>query len=157
MKDIFIDNNIAKNFANPADEEYKRLIEWLQAFEEGSQDNAFLVVSRKLLMEYIRSSQNAALDNTNIQVIIALLTRQGRLNSIINEDIKNFKAKHFTKAVEKRLRSNSEDRDHIPAVLLSERKMALTRDDNFLHDLLNFPGFSGVRVAKRPQDIPYSQ
>ena len=34
MKDIFIDNNIAKNFGNPMDEEYQKLIRWLQKFDE---------------------------------------------------------------------------------------------------------------------------
>jgi hypothetical protein len=42
MKDIFIDNNIAKNFTLPYDDSYKNLLAWL--YQEGA-----LVVSQKLL------------------------------------------------------------------------------------------------------------
>jgi len=31
-KDIFIDNNIAKNFTNPLDGEYKKLVQWLMRY-----------------------------------------------------------------------------------------------------------------------------
>ncbi len=51
IKDIFIDNNIAKNFCNPLDPEYKRLIQWLI-----SDSTAYLVVSNKLIVEYTRST-----------------------------------------------------------------------------------------------------
>jgi len=160
MKDIFIDNNIAKNFANPMDKEYKKLIEWLLEYKEDEagnphEDNAFLAVSKKLIAEYGRSSRSAA-SGTNILLIIALFTQQGRLNAITNEQIKTFKQRYFTKALEKKMRCNSEDREHIPVVLLSERKMALSRDDNFIYDLENFPRFQAI-VAKRPQDIPYNE
>lgn len=47
-KDIFIDNNITKNFANPLDPEYKKLIKWLMAFDEQDKaKNAYLVISNK--------------------------------------------------------------------------------------------------------------
>lgn len=49
-KDIFIDNNIACRFANPMDPEMKKLINWIMKNEEGSEDNAILVVSDKLFM-----------------------------------------------------------------------------------------------------------
>lgn len=58
-KDIFIDNNIACRFANPMDPEMKKLINWIMKNEEGSEDNAILVVSDKLLHEYIASCQGA--------------------------------------------------------------------------------------------------
>mgnify|MGYP006956024085 CR=1 FL=1 len=54
-KDIFIDNNIACRFANPMDPEMKRLIAWIMEYEEGSSDNAVLMVSDKLLREYFAS------------------------------------------------------------------------------------------------------
>lgn len=54
-----------------------------------------------------------------------------------------------------KLRSNNEDRNHIPVVCLSERKYALTRDDKFTEDLKNFPGFK-VLVCSKPQDMPYN-
>lgn len=84
------------------------------------------------------------------------LTREGRLVNVSNEVIKKFKNKYFTKAVEKKLRSNNEDRNHIPVVLLSERKYALTKDKNFTYDLENFPGFK-VLVSSHPENIPYDK
>lgn len=156
-RDIFIDNNIASKFSNPADPEYKELIRWLMdnhEIEKGKEDDrAYLVVSQKLMVEYIRSCRDAS-GKTSIPMIINQLTRDGRLERISNQQIKEFKNLYFTKSVEKKLRSNNEDRDHIPAVLLSERKYALTYDDNLTYDLEQFSGFT-VIVSKRPEDIPY--
>ena len=45
MKDIFIDNNVAKHFSPPITPSYKTFISWL--YKEGA-----LVVSQKLLNEY---------------------------------------------------------------------------------------------------------
>ena len=87
-------------------------------------------------------------------MIVSKLTREGRLVNISNQQIKNFKNQYFTKTVEKKLQSNDEDREHIPTVLLSDRKYALTYDDNFKYDLEHFPGFT-VIVKKRPEDLPY--
>jgi hypothetical protein len=157
-KDIFIDNNIAKNFSNPIDPEYKKLIKWLIEFNPNPKkhdDNAYLVVSQKLIAEYYRTMGHAASGN-NIAVIINLLTQQGRLNRISNEQIKEFKQEHFTKKVERKLVSNKEDREHIPVVLLSDRKYALTLDEKFTADLVKFPSFT-VTVGKKPSDIPYDK
>ncbi len=155
-KDIFIDNNIAKNFANPLDPEYKKLIRWLIAFEAENQEmNAYLVVSNKLIAEYQRTT-GLATSATNITVVINKMTREGRLVKISNQEIKAFKRQYFTKKVRRRLTCNREDQDHIPVVLLSERKYALSLDENFINDLVNFPGFM-VTAAKRPQDLPYDQ
>lgn len=156
-RDIFIDNNIASKFANPADPEYKELIKWLMDnhdITEGTDDDrAYLVVSNKLLKEYLSSSREA-FGATAIPMIINKLTQENRLVRITNQQIKDFKSQYFTKAVEKKLQSNNEDRDHIPAVLLSDRKYALTYDANFTYDLEHFHGFT-VIVKSRPEDIPY--
>jgi len=155
--DIFIDNNIASRFTRPADPEYKKLIEWLmnnRKNEEGDEDDrAYLVVSQKLLSEYYRSCRND-FGKTSIPMIVDKLTKEGRLVKITNQMIKDFKDTHFTNAVVRNLRSNIEDRDHIPVVLLSERKFALTYDINFTYDLEHFPGFT-VTVKSRPEDIDY--
>jgi hypothetical protein len=156
MKDIFIDTNIASRFCNPLDAEYKKLIKWLLHFDGSKpQENAALVVSRKLLSEYVASARetNAA---TSIPVIVDLLFQQGRRVLITNDEIKQFKTKHFKKKVVNCLLCNAKDRDHIPVVLLSNRKYALSLDDNFVRDLLKFPGFK-VQVAKRPEHLPYSK
>ena len=155
-KDIFIDNNIAKNFSNPLDPEYKRLIRWLMEFSADNKENcAHLAVSKKLIGEYLRTSK-AASSPTSIPIIIDKLTREGRLNMISNSAIKQFKQVYFTNRVLRRLRSNSEDREFIPVVLLSDRKYALTIDDKFIYDLVHFSGFT-VLAKKRPQDIPYAE
>ncbi len=155
--DIFIDNNIASKFANPADPEYKELIRWLmdnhEIGEGQNDDRAYLVVSQKLLAEYLRSCRDAS-GATSIPMIINKLTKEDRLVRITNQEIKDFKSQHFTKAVEKKLRSNNEDRDHIPTVLLSDRKYALTYDENFTYDLEHFHGFA-VIVKSRPEELPY--
>ena len=157
-KDIFIDNNIASRFKNPADPEYIKLRDWLIHYEEikeGEEDkNAHLVVSHKLLGEYSRSNQNVK-DGQNIIVIIARLQKQGRLIFVKNQDIKDFQQVHFTKKTEKRLSCNEEDKEHIPVVLLSHRKYALNIDDAFVTDILNFPGFRAL-ACKRPEEMPYS-
>ncbi len=153
-KDIFIDNNIAKNFSNPMDKEYLKLIRWLIKYNPKILlDNAYLVVSNKLLGEYSRSVSYAAA-GTNIWIIIDKLTKEGRLIKIRNADIKDFQLEYFTKKVIKNLRSNKQDRDHIPVVLLSYRKYALSLDDDFIYDLVHFPGFT-VRAVKRPEKLPY--
>lgn len=150
LKDIFIDNNIAKNFCNPLDPEYKILIKWLI-----SDSTAYLVVSQKLLMEYVGSTgQSPSL--TNITVIIDRLTRDGRIIKISNEEIKEFKRQNFTSKVVKKFTCNKEDQEHIPVVLLSDRKYVLTLDQKFTFDLLNFSGFK-VIVCDKPQDLPYDK
>jgi len=115
--------------------------------------NAHLVWSQKILAEYNRTAANSRSD-TNIAIIIDKLTRQGRHIFISNQQIKDFKRGHFKKRILHQLRCNTEDRNHIPVVLLSDRKYALSADHGFVHDINNFPGFV-ARAAIRPQDIPY--
>ena len=95
-----------------------------------------------------------AVSDTAIPTIIDKLIREGRLITVSNQQIKDFKSTHYSRRVARNLRSNKEDREHIPLVLLSDRKFALSYDDNFIYDLENFAGFT-VRVEKRPEDLPY--
>lgn len=156
LKDIFIDHNVAKNFSNPLDDEYKKLVKWLIRYDERSPlNNAYLAVSYKLLGEYCPSPGHPH-SSTNIIIIIDKFTKQGRLNRISNSAIKNFQRKYFKKHIVRGLRCNPPDRDHIPVVMLSDRKYALSRDTKFRYDVNNFPRFSAL-AAKRPQDIPYDQ
>ncbi len=153
-KDIFIDSNVASRFAHPIDEAYKKLVAWLMTYDEKqTSENAYLAVSLKLIHEYNRSNREV-FANTAIPLIIAKLQRENRLHKIENQEIKDFQKKYFTKNILKKLQSNSEDRAHLPVVLLSDRKMALSIDDNFLKDLLIFKKFK-VTVAKRPELLPY--
>ncbi len=157
-KDIFIDNNIAKDFASPPDEEYKQLIRWLLEYdEEQEENNAYLVVSNGLIQEYMRSAR-AARSATSITAIVAKLTREGRLQKITNQQIKAFQQKHFTKKVQKKLICNCEDRNLMPVVFLSERKYVLTIDVKFANDLINFPKFGKlVVVADHPGKLDYTK
>ena len=153
-KDIFIDNNIAsQHFSNPVDEEYKKLIEWLLTSNNDEENDAYLVVSPFLIREYIESNRNAN-SRTNITLIIDVLTKQERLQQFSRKQIEDFQTKHFSKKVLKNLLSNAKDRNHIPAVLLSDRKMALSEDNNFLSDLNEFSDFETF-TSKRPESLNY--
>lgn len=153
-KDIFIDNNIASQyFSNPINEEYKKLIDWLFTDNENEETDAYLVVSPYLLREYHESNRNAN-SRTNIIKIVEDLTKQERLNQFSKKDIEAFQQKHFSKKILKKLLSNAQDRNHIPAVLLSDRKMALSEDNNFLSDLQEFSDFKPI-TAKRPENLDY--
>lgn len=154
MKDIFIDNNIAKSFANPADPEYIKLIIWLLDYSANPNQDAYLVVSVKLLEEYA-GTVGLCKDAQNIYLIVDKLTSQGRLIRKSNKEIRDFRNRYYTKRISNRLKCSTNDRDyHIPTVLLSSRRYALSIDNDFVNDLLSFPGFT-VTVAKRPQHINY--
>jgi hypothetical protein len=145
MKDIFVDNNVAKSFANPMTQEYKDLVAWLM------HDGA-LVVSNKLLAEYFRSSGHAA-SSTSIAVIVNHLVSNGRLNKISNKQLSEFK---FRKHVERSLRSNRLDWPHLMTVLLSIRRLAITIDQGLSYDINNYPGV-GATAVQCPSEIDYRE
>ena len=93
-KDIFIDTNIACRFTNPMDPEMKKLISWIMKYDENSQDNAVLLVSNKLLHEYLASCKSAN-GVTSIPIIVNKLTQEGRLMKTSNADIKDFQRQYF--------------------------------------------------------------
>ena len=152
MKDIFIDTNIAKSFASPISSHYKMLIQWLITYNNDS-DDAFLVLSKKLYNEYVDSCKNCIKPNC-IVLIVEKLRREGRLNNFSNKQIKQFSNTYFRPVVLRNLRSNQKDRYHIQIVLLSSRKIALTKDVNFTYDLTHFPRFRAT-VADCPSKISY--
>ena len=86
-KDIFIDNNIAKNFSDPKDIEYKKLINWLKSFDINipKNENAHLVVSNRILQEYGDSSRGAKSTST-IANIIKIMWKQGRRIKFSNQE-----------------------------------------------------------------------
>lgn len=161
MKDIFIDSNLAKNFANPVDINYQNLIKWLSNYNqneveknpENKANYAHLVVNQKLLVEYLRSSYSCS-TATAMPTIINIFTRQGRLIKLEKKQLEDFMGEYFTKKVERRLLSNIEDHCHICSILSSHRKMALTYDANLANDLNSFPGFK-VIISDRPENIGY--
>lgn len=154
MKDIFIDNDVTtKHFSNPIDEDYKKLIDWLRTFNNDVENDAHLILSSFLHREYIESNRNPN-SQTNIVAIINEMVINDRIKRISNQEIKTFQTKYYAKKVLKNLTSNAKDRNHIPAVLLSNRKIALSEDKRFLNDLLQFSGFNPM-VASRPENLNY--
>lgn len=139
-KDIFVDSNVAKDFTNPPDENYKKFMAWLK-------DEGTLVLNNLLEGEYGRSNQNLA-------VLIHFLTIKGRILRIKNKELKAFR---FPKKIEKKLQSNSEDREHLKTILLSHRKIALTIDNAFRNDVNNYPRYDGKKAeaVARPERIDY--
>ena len=152
-KDIFIDNSIAsKHFSNPIDDEFKKLIDWILSYNKDEENDAFLVITPFLLKEYNESNRNAN-SKTNITRIIDDLTKQDRLIRFSKKEIEAFKQDNFSKKTLKSLKtSETKDINHIPAVLMSDRKMALTEDNNFFDDLNSF---KNVIVKKRPEELEY--
>ncbi len=157
-KDIFIDNNIAKNFANPADKEYKKLIRWLLKFDNNIdfEQNAHLVLSQKIRNEYLESSSGAK-SVSNIVVIVSKLIKQGRVNEFSNTEIKEFQQKYFSSKVKKQFKDfrleTNRDSNHIPIILKSDRKKALIIDKKFKEIVNNFPGFKAKAESKPKEEF----
>ena len=143
MKDIFVDNNIAQNFARAKDPHYKKFCVWL--YNIGS-----LVVSNKLINEYKSSNRNCC-SQLGIASIIDAQTRDGRLNKIENNQLRQFR---FQQNIERSFRSNRKDHEFIKLVLLSFRKLGLTIDQNLAYDIKHYPRYS-CKISSRPERIPY--
>lgn len=144
MKDILVDNTVAKNFCNPLDSNYKTFIAWLL-------EHGYLVVTQRLLSEYLSASAASA-SSTSMPALINHLLRNGRLRKFNKSTLGAFR---FTSRVRRSLRSNRSDHDSIKAVMLSYRKFALSHDKNFRYDINHFPGYA-ARAERRPQDLPYA-
>ena len=151
-KDIFIDNNAALHFTNPPSDAYKALIEWLKEHNRNEND-AYLVVSPKILQEYT-ASLGGSMKMNNMLFIVDILTRQDRLQPFSNKEIKAFQDTHFTNKVVKKLQCNYKDKLHIPIILMSDRKIALIEDLKFLNDIINFPGFN-AHATTSPETLNY--
>ena len=145
MQDLFLDTSIVKHFIPPMQPSYKELYTWLRS-------TGTLVVSTKLKIEYIRGLSGHQGDS--IIVLIDFLTRKGRLNEINSDRIKNFKIK---KGIKRRMRSNVEDHHHIITILLSNRKLAVSADANFRHDVNLQPTIDGIKpfASHSPSKLTY--
>lgn len=86
-----------------------------------------------------------------LPVIVDQLTRTGRLKWYSKKDLKLFPIKE---RVVKRLLSNQGDHDYIKIVMMSDRKLALTGDNNLRRDINNFPGYQ-ARAYGHPADVNY--
>lgn len=133
MKDIVIDATAIRLFGVAKDIEFIKFFSWLQ-------NDGVLTVSSYLIKDYngFRSHYIAAL--------LSHLINSGRFNKIPTKTIKSFKDHHY------RYRCN--DRFHVRLVMLSDRRLALSNDDNFIYDVNNFPGMRST-AARRPSQLPY--
>lgn len=148
MKDIFIDNNVASRFKNPADEEYKKLMNWIT-------EKGHLVISQKLLKEYY--SSNRGNFGQSIITIIDRLTRENRLVRIENVQLKSFTfPSHIEKKINK-LRMNIEDYDHLKTIVLSNRKIGIIIDEKLRLSVKDYPIIDKIKpqAVSRPEDIDY--
>ena len=143
MKDILVDNNVAKNFCNPMDENYKDFILWLRT-------NGALVVCQKLLVEYYRTCCTSNSD-TNVCVLIAELQSDGRLNKINKAQLSAFK---IPKAVRKILPLHDKDIELLKTTLLSQRRLAITIEKNLRDSINMYPRFKALAVS-RPECLKY--
>lgn len=100
-----------------------------------------------------RSGGGGATAPTTLAVIVGRLQRVGRLRRISKGELTAFR---FPKRVERRLQSNRADHDFIKLVLLSDRKLGLSEDRKFAHDVNSFPGHD-ARVAAAPSEIDYRE
>ena len=147
MKDLFIDTNVSiKLNERPLQDAFRKLYIWLS-----ESNDAELVVSQKLRVEYCRSCGN----NSSFALILAHLTKNGRLKQFSKNEIENFKHEYFKRVS---FKSNREDQDLIPVVFLSDRKYVLTFDKYFKDDILNFSGFRNIAfVSDNPDNVPYEK
>ena len=134
-KDLFVDNNVAKNFTNPADPEYQKLMAWL--FREGH-----LVITPKLMAEYHASNQGNF--GQSIITIVNQLTISGRLVKISTEEMKAVK---FPKRLDKECLKLNKDYWHLKAILLSNRKIAIIIDKAFRDAVNSHPKYGGVQAC----------
>jgi hypothetical protein len=133
-KDLFVDNNVAKNFKNPADPEYQKLMDWL--FREGH-----LVLTQKLLNEYLSSNQGNF--GRSIITIINQLTIDGRIVKFSTEELK---ALTFKKRLDEKCQKLNKDYWHLKAILLSNRKLAVIIDKAFREAVNNHPIHEGIQA-----------
>jgi hypothetical protein len=155
-KDIFIDNNIACLFASTTNQHCIELIVWLLNNDmENPENNGYLMISDELRKEYFRS--NSGCDKKfSIIMVYFQLQKDGRLHGKSKEELAAFKRTNMPKKCWNKLNSKESDREHIPLVFLSDRKLVLSNDTEFLNDLINFPKFGkDVRYSRTPEGLEY--
>lgn len=144
MRDIVIDNCIAKNFCNPITGDLRTFVTWLR-------DHGTLAVTQRLLVEYY-SSTGSATSATNICALIEHLKLEKRFVRFSKTQLEEVDIpQHY----ENRMRCNFHDRSLVRAVALTVRRIAISDDDNFRYDVNNLPGYNAVAV-RGPAEIDYT-
>ena len=140
---MFVDSNLSGHFARPVKPEYRELIQWLS--EEGC-----LVACQSLIREY-HAAVRGARSQTTLVAIVDRLQRDGRLRHFSKNKLRAFR---MPPTVQRNLQSNRADHDFIKIVLLSDRKLGLSKDRNLARDINNYPGYQ-AKVARAPSKIDY--
>ena len=141
--DLFVDSNLSGHFAKPVKPEYRELIRWLN-------DEGWLVVCKSLIKEY-HAAVRGARSQTTLVAVVNRLQRDGRLRRFSKNELQAFR---IPPRVQHSLRSNQADHDFIKVVLLSDRKLGLSKDQNLVRDINDFPGHQ-AHVARTPSEINY--
>ncbi len=139
--DLFVDSNVSGHFAKPVRTDYKTLIEWLH-------DEGCLVVCPSLIREYHDAVRGSSVPTTLV-AIVNRLQRDDRLRRFSKKELQAFPLREH---VRRQLRSNRADHDLIKVVMLSDRKLALSKDRKLAQDINDFPG---ARCEDAPSKIPY--
>ena len=160
MKDIFIDADVACKIHKPLDG-YSDFVQWLLYNGSNKDNNAYLVVSHKIIQDWFGRPGSSSATKNSIAAIYEQLNREDRLNRISNDDLKEFCKIHFKQKVWDSLtckRKDSNDPYHFMAIHLSDRKMALIEDGRLKHDLLNIklPKLDvKITVDSNPNNLDY--
>ncbi|MGC4034900.1 MAG: hypothetical protein QM764_02990 [Chitinophagaceae bacterium] len=156
MKDLFIDANIANKFADPPDEDYKNLTDWLWNFNPNNlPDNARLVVCQKLINDYFDGNRHCA-KPSSIVVLYDKMLREGRIDKIKKDQIEQFQAKYFNWKSIRCKTAGSSDPCLIPLIFLSVRKLGLSEDIDLIYDIQNLPKWKNKATIKdHPSQLTY--
>lgn len=129
MKDIVLDSMIALNLCTPIQPHYRELAEWLR-------DEGIIRYCNYLYGEYSRCCATSP-STTSVIYLIELQNRKGIAGKISNEQLKAFR---FTPKQLRSMKSHTKDHPILKTVLLSERKILVSKEQNLIDDLESFPG-----------------
>lgn len=141
--DLFVDSDRSGKFCRPVDPAYKKLIAWLKS-------DGHLVVCQSLIREY-HDAVRGSTAPTTLVALVDHLQRHGRLKRFGKRALKAFRIK---KHIERGLRSEMKDRDHLKIVLLSDRKLGISGDVEFCRDVNSYPGYAAV-VRRHPSEVQF--
>ena len=133
MKDIVLDSMIALNLCTPIKPGYNELAVWLR-------DEGIIRYCNYLYGEYSRCCATSP-STTSIIYLIEIQNRKGIAGKISNEQLKAYK---FKPKQLRSMKSHLKDHPILKTVLLSERKILVSKEQNLIDDLEGFPGANCV-------------
>jgi hypothetical protein len=127
VKDIFVDTNVIAKYPKNGDKHLVTFFRWLHA-------RGILVVSTFLLKEY------SGIGSSDVAVLLDYLRTQSRLKKFKPSDIDKVKDSSFSYTC------NRKDWSHVKLVMLSQRRLAVAGDVNFVNDVNRFPRYKAIAV-----------